>query len=174
MLPAALCADASDAQPQQSGTSSSSGASTGAIDKQADDEQWYRYSRALAAAAANPQQQVVQQPTEAIMVLYFKKHLQRHMTAIGLAGTEHMSLLSACSALEAQRTTCTQNAVRLVACAMEELRQEAERGEKRTDEVLAWDLAHAIAEQHECEQQHHQPSLIEQHEHEHTKRARSE
>ena len=47
---------------------------------------------------------------------------------------------------------CTQNAVGLVACAMEELRQEAERGEKKTDEVLSWDLAHAIAEQHEREQ----------------------
>ena len=141
MLSAGLCADASNAQPQQSGVVTS-----------ADDELPARYSRALAAAAANPQQQVVQQPTVAIMVLYFKKHLQRHMTATGLAGTEHMSLLSACSALEAQRTTCTQNAVRLVACAMEELRQEAERGEKKTDEVLAWDLAHAIAEQHEREQ----------------------
>jgi hypothetical protein len=73
-------------QPQQSG-----------VDKQADDKHWSRYSRALAAAAANPHQQVVQQPTEAIMILYFKKHLQRHMTATGLVGTEHMSLLSACS-----------------------------------------------------------------------------
>ena len=146
---------------------------TGAIDKQADDEQFSRFTRALAAAASNPQQQVVQQPTEAMMVLYFKKHLQRHMTATGLAGTEHMSLLSACEALEAQRETCTQNAAGLVACAMEELRQEAERGEKRTDEALAWDLAHAIAEQHEREQQ--QPSSIDNvNEHEHTKRARGE
>ena len=59
----------------------------------ADDQLPARYSRALAAAAANPQQQVVRQPTETIMVLYFKKHLQRHMTATGLAGTEHMSLI---------------------------------------------------------------------------------
>ena len=114
---------------------------TSAIDKQADDEQFSRFTRALAAAASNPQQQVVQQPTEAMMVLYFKKHLQRHMTATGLAGTEHMSLSSACEALEAQRATCTQNALDLVACALEELRQEAEQGEKRTDEALAWDLA---------------------------------
>ena len=86
------------------------------------------------------------------MVLYFKKHLQLHMAHVGLPGTEHMSLLSACSALEAQHTTCTKNAVALVAQAMEELRQEAERGEKRTAEQLAWDLARAIAEQHTCEQ----------------------
>ena len=81
-----------------------------------------------------------------------------------------MSLSSACLALEAQRTTCTQNAVGLVACAMEELRQEAERGEKRTEEQLGWDLAHAIAEQHEHEQQH-PPSTAavdtEKHEHKH-------
>ena len=84
-----------------------------------------------------------------------------------------MSLLSVCEALEAQRETCTQNAAGLVACAMEELRQEAERGEKRTDEALAWDLAHAIAEQHEREQQ--QPSSIDNvNEHEHTKHAHSE
>lgn len=124
-----------------------------AIDEQADDEQWSRYARAMAARVANPQQQVVQQQTAALTVLYFKKYLQRHMTAAGLAGTEHMSLSSACSALEAQRTSCTQNAKALVARAMEELRQEAERGEKRTEECLAWELAHAIAEQHEHEQQ---------------------
>lgn len=103
---------------------------------------------ALAAAYAHPEQQVVQHPTPLLMVLYFKKHLQLHMAHVGLAGTEHMSLLSACSALEAQRTTSTENAVALVAQAMEELRQEAERGEKKTAEQLAWDLARAIAEQH--------------------------
>mmetsp|Transcript_35959 Transcript_35959/g.119062 ORF Transcript_35959/g.119062 Transcript_35959/m.119062 type:complete len:88 (-) Transcript_35959:811-1074(-) len=50
----------------------------------------------MAAVAANPQQQVVQKPTAALMVLYFKKHLQRHMTVAGIAGTEHMSLSTAC------------------------------------------------------------------------------
>ena len=135
------------------------------------------YLRAMAAVAANPQQQVVQRPTAALMVLYFKKHLQRHMTVAGIAGTEHMSLSTACSALEAQRTSCTQNAKDLVACAMEELRQEAERGEKRTQECLEWDLAHAIAEQHEHEQQHLTSTAVdvEQHEHKHKhKHARSE
>ena len=83
------------------------------------------------------------------MILYFKKHLLRYMTVAGLVGSEHMSLSWACLALEAQRTSCTQNAEDLVVCAMEELRQEAERGEKRTEMQLAWDLAHAIAEQHE-------------------------
>ena len=161
---------------QRCGTSTSSSAST-AVDEQAVDEQWSTYTRAMAACTANPQRQVVQQPTAALMVLYFKKHLQRHMTAAGLGGTEHMSLSTACSALEAQRTTCTQNAVHLVACAMEELRQEAERGEKRTEKRLAWDLAHAIAEQHEHEQQHPPSTAVvvdtEQHEHKH-KRACSD
>ena len=119
--------------------------------KQTVDEQFSCYVRAMAAVAAQPLVQVVQHPTEAVMVLYFKKHLQRHMTVAGLAGTEHMSLSSACLALDS-RTTCTRNAVALVARAMEELRQEAEQGEKKTEERLEWDLAHAIAKQHECEQ----------------------
>ena len=119
--------------------------------KQTMDEQLSCYVRAMAAVAAQPHVQVVQHPTAAIMVLYFKKHLQRHMTVAGLAGTEHMSLSSACLALDS-RTTCTRNAIALVARAMEELRQEAEQGEKKTEERLGWDLAHAIAQQHECEQ----------------------
>ena len=120
--------------------------------KQTVDEQFSCYVRAMAAVAAQPLVQVIQHPTAAVMVLYFKKHLQRHMTVAGLAGTEHMSLSSACLALEDSRTTCTRNAIALVARAMEELRQEAEQGEKKTEERLGWDLAHAIAQQHECEQ----------------------
>ena len=119
--------------------------------KQTVDEQFSCYVRAMAAVAAQPHVQVIQHPTAAVMVLYFKKHLQRHMTVAGLAGTEHMSLSSACLALDS-RTTCTRNAIALVARAMEELRQEAEQGEKKTEERLGWDLAHAIAKQHECEQ----------------------
>jgi hypothetical protein len=109
---------------------------------------------ALAAAAAQPDRQVVQRPTTALMILYFKKYLQHHMTDTGVAGTEHMSLSSACSALERQHTGCTQDAEGLVAQAMEGLRQEAAQGERKSEEQLAWDLARAIAEQHkwECEQ----------------------
>ena len=103
---------------------------------------------ALAAAYTQPGRQVVQRPTAAIMVLYFKKHLQRHMASAGVAGTEHMSLVEACSALEKQRTGCTQSAEELVAYAMEDLRQESVRGEKKTQEQLAWELAEEIAAQH--------------------------
>ena len=108
--------------------------------------------RALAAAVEQPERQVVQRPTAAIMVLYFKKHLQRHMTDAGVAGTQHMSLVEACSALEKQRTGCTQSAVELVAIAMEELRQESAHGEKKTHKQLAWELADEIAAQHAREQ----------------------
>ena len=108
---------------------------------------------ALAAAYAQPERQVVQRPTAAIMVLYFKKHLQRHMASAGVVGTEHMSLVEACSALEKQRTGCTQSAVELVAHAMEDLRQESVRGEKKTQEQLAWELAEELAAQHARERQ---------------------
>jgi hypothetical protein len=85
------------------------------------------------------------------MVLYFKKHLQRHMTDTGLAGTEHMSLVSACQALELHCAGCTSDKRDAVAEAMEVLRMEAERGETRSDDQLAWDLSYAIAEQHSLE-----------------------
>ena len=107
---------------------------------------------ALSAAAANPDCQVIQRPTPELMIAYFKKHLQRHMTRTGLAGTEVLSLLAACCVLEKQRHGCTKNADDLVAVAMEELRQEAKRGEKKTEDELAWALSFSIAAQHVREQ----------------------
>ena len=86
------------------------------------------------------------------MIAYFKKHLQRHMTATGLAGTEVLSLSAACRVLEVQQRGCTNYADDLVAEAMEELRQEAKRGEKKTEEELAWILSYSIAVQHVHEQ----------------------
>lgn len=106
-------------------------------------------SAALCAVAAHPERQVIQsQPTPVLMVAYFKKYLQRHMTATGVAGTEDLSLSAALCALEEQRPRCTFNADDLVAKAMEELRQEAKCGEKRSAKELAWSLSYAIAEQH--------------------------
>ena len=86
------------------------------------------------------------------MVTYFKKHLQRHLTATGLAGTEDLSTSAVCRALEKHCRTCTRNADDLVAVAMEELRQEAKRGEKKTDDELGWILSYSIAVQHMREQ----------------------
>ena len=103
---------------------------------------------ALSAAAAYPERQVVQCPTPELMVAYFKKHLQRHMTASGVAGTEDLSLSAACRALEQHCPSCTLNAHDLVAKAMEELRLEAERGEEKSEEELAWILSYTIALQH--------------------------
>ena len=60
-------------------------------------------SAALSAAAAHPECQVIQRPTPDLMVAYFKKHLQQHMTAMGLAGTEDLSLSAGCRAL---RSSC--------------------------------------------------------------------
>ena len=82
------------------------------------------------------------------MVAYFKKHLQRHMNATGVAGTEDLSLSAARGALEEHCKSCTLNAGDLVAKAMEELRQEAEQGDKKSEEELAWTLSYAIAVQH--------------------------
>ena len=98
---------------------------------------------ALSAAAAYPERQVVQSPTPELMVAYFKKHLQRHMTASGVAGTEDLSLSAACRALEQHCPSCTLNAHGLVAKAMEELRLEAERGEEKSEEELAWILSYS-------------------------------
>ena len=109
-------------------------------------------STALSAAAENSERQVIQRPTPELVVTYFKKHLQRHLTATGLAGTEDLSLSAVCRALEKHRRTCTRNADDLVAVAMEELRQEAKRGEKKTDDELGWILSYSIAVQHMCEQ----------------------
>jgi hypothetical protein len=102
--------------------------------------------RALAAVAEHPECQCITRPPPSLMVLYFKKHLQHYMT-----GTNYWSLTSACQALEDQCVGCTSNAVDCVAEAMEVLRQEAARGEKRTYKQLAWDLSYAIAEQHAAE-----------------------
>ena len=107
--------------------------------------------RALAAVAAHPERQCITRRPPSLMVLYFKKHLQHHMTDAGLVGTQYLSLTSACQVLEDQSVGCTHNAVDCVAEAMEVLRQEAMRGEKRTYEQLAWDLSYAIAEQHDAE-----------------------
>ena len=112
-------------------------------------------SAALSAVAAQSEHQVIQHPTPELMVAYFKKHLQKHMTAMGLAGTEDLSLSAACRALEEQRHSCTSNADDLVAVAMEELRQEAKRGEKKTEAELAWILSYSIAVQHVHEQNEH-------------------
>ena len=112
-------------------------------------------SAALSAVAAQPEHQVIQHPTPELMVAYFKKHLQQHLTAMGLAGTEDLSLSAACRALEEQRRSCTSNADDLVAVAMEELRQEAKRGEKKTEAELAWILSYSIAAQHVHEQNEH-------------------
>ena len=111
-------------------------------------------SAALCALAAHPERQVVQSPTPELMVVYFKKHLQRHMTATGVAGTEDLSLSAAQRALEQHCPSCTLNAEDLVAKAMDELRQEAKCGEKKSEEELAWILSYAIAAQHVHEQQH--------------------
>ena len=64
-------------------------------------------SAAMSAVAAQPEHQVIQHPTPELMVAYFKKHLQQHMTAMGLAHTEDLSLSAACCALEEQRRSCT-------------------------------------------------------------------
>ena len=56
------------------------------------------------------------------------------------------------SLTEKHRRTCTRNADDLVAVAMEELRQEAKRDEKKTDDELGWILSYSIAVQHMCEQ----------------------
>ena len=105
-------------------------------------------SAAMSAVAAQPEHQVIQHPTPELMVAYFKKHLQRHMTDKGVAGTENMSLSSACNALEEHCPSCTLNADDLVAIAMEELRQEAKRGEKKSEEELAWIVSYGIAAQY--------------------------
>ena len=102
-------------------------------------------SSALSAAAPFHQRQVIQSPTPELMVAFFKKHLQRHMNATGLAGSEDLSLSAARCALEEHCKCCTLNASNLVAKAMEELRQEAERGAKKSEEELAWTLSYAIA-----------------------------
>ena len=106
----------------------------------------------MSAAAAHPERRIIQRPTPELMLAYFKKHLQKYMTAMGLAGTEELSLSAACRALEKQRHSCTSNADDLVAVAMEELRQEAKRGEKKTEAELAWILSYSIAAQHVHEQ----------------------
>ena len=109
-------------------------------------------STALFAVASHPEQQVVQSPTSELMVAYFKKYLQLHMSVKGLTGTEDLSLSAALCALEQQQPSCTLNADDLVAKAMEELRQEAKCGKRKTEEELAWALSYAIAAQHAHEQ----------------------
>ena len=76
------------------------------------------------------------------------------MTATGVAGSDDLSLSAACRALERHCSGCTLHAGRddLVAKAMEELRQEAKCGEKKSEEELAWILSYAIAAQHVQEQ----------------------
>ena len=54
-----------------------------------------------------------------------------------------------------QHRSCTSNADDLVAVAMEELRQEAKRGEKKTEAELAWILSYSIAAQHVHKQNEH-------------------
>ena len=74
------------------------------------------------------------------------------MTATGVAGIEDLSLSAACGALEEHQCGCTENAADLVAEAMEELRQEAKRGERKAEGELAWTLSCSIATQYVHEQ----------------------